>query len=559
MHYKYAHSDFHELNLDYILKLCRESLGIRLKVVGKELWLVNDLEEPLSKVTISYAKTALQDEKNNPITAYVLNAETVGTKLVLTRGNGDTVEIEIPYAKVAKEDIHNQDIDDYVYSIITDGDQLKIIDGSGAVSEIIVPFATKAKLDINLKELTTYAASLNVDGDELVLRDGNNIELNRFKVKYAERADKDGDSNVIVSTYANKLTTGTTTVKLISKDGTQLSEITVPYAISSTKDTDGNNFLDDYAEKLVIDADGQSIGVEAHNGNRLSTIVVPFAAVSEHANRAIETVSISGNEIVFKTYDGTSYRRTCPYSIKALNDDAGNEIKKTYVASIVNDTTTGAISFYAKDGSLIAEITPRVDSAVHDSYGNLIADFIKSISTNALSDYVTVTTGTGETKAVKIEYSTRALCDSLNNQIHNHYIHRLECIPDPQSGHYSLAAYNGEDALMWLMEIKAYAAQADLNGRDITTYIGNVEADEYHIDIVNGNDEIVNKISCDVKLDYTDQRVSTIHDRNVPTTFSYDSTDKALVITPGTALTMDSMLLLQSVRVKSVTFENEEV
>lgn len=496
--YKYAYSDFHELNLDYILKLCRESLGIGLKFIDKQLWLVNDLDEPLSKVTIGYSTAALTDEDGNDIRTYFISAGADNNKLVLTRGNGETVTIEIPYAKKAEQDLEGHDLTDYVYEVRVVGDQLRLINGKGEVTDITVPFAVKASTDENSKLITSYVATVSTDGDFIVVRDGTGTELNRFKCVYAMRADNDGAGNEITATYGHELQIGSTTVKLISADGTQLSEVTVPYAVSCTSDTDGNALLSDYAETLTVD--GDRLALEAHDGTRLSTVTVPFAQVAEHSNKSVESVAINGNSIVFTTYDGTSVSIVSPYSVKALNDAAGNELTKTYVARVVNDTSTGEMTFYSKDGTVLAQITPRVDAAVHDSYNNLIADFIKTISTDPLSDYVTVTHGTGTVDAVKIEYSTRALSDSLNHQIHNHYIHRLACIEDVDDGHWKLAAYNGEDSLMWMIELIAYSAQTDDQGREITTYVGNVEVINNKITVSDGAGNIFEEIVGEVDL-----------------------------------------------------------
>lgn len=496
--YKYAYSDFHELNLDYILKLCRESLGIGLKFIDKQLWLVNDLDEPLSKVTIGYSTAALTDEDGNDIRTYFISAGTENNKLVLTRGNDEVVTIEIPFAKKAEQDLEGHDLTDYVYEIRVVGDQLRLINGKGEITDITVPFAIKAQTDPNSKAITSYVASVTTDGDFIVIRDGENNELTRFKCVYAMRADNDGNGDNIEANYGHALQIGSTTVKLISKDGTQLSEVTVPYAVSCTSDTNGNALLSDYAETLTVD--GLRLALEAHDGTRLSTVTVPFAQVAEHSNKSVESVTISGNNLVFTTYDGTSVSIVCPYSVKALNDAAGNELTKTYVARVVNDTVTGEMTFYSKDGTVLAQITPTVDSAVHDSYNNLIADFIKTISTDPLSDYVTVTHGTGTVDAVKIEYSTRALCDSLSHQIHNHYIHRLACVEDVDDGHWKLAAYNGEDSLMWMIELIAYSAQTDANGKTISTYIASVEVLNNKITITDGDGNVVNEIDGEVDL-----------------------------------------------------------
>lgn len=524
--YLWDHTDYHELPLDYIMKLARESLGIKLKVVGDQLHLVNDLGETLSKVTISYSTKALNDSKGNNITTYLINAGTDGNKLVLTRGNNEIISFEIPYSKVAKEDVTGKDLTSYLHNIAVVGDNLRVTLGDGTTFDIVVPFSIKAATDINSKDITTYAATLETDGDELVLRDSLARELSRFKVKYSDKAKNDIDNDPIKSTYGNKLETGNTTVKLVAKDGTLLSEIVVPYAISCSTDTDGNELLDDYVEKLVVD--GQRIGVEAHTGKRLSTITVPFATVSTDATNAVENVEISGDNIVFTTFGGAKFSIISPYSIKSQRDGLNNVISKTYVANVSNNLNTGEITFYDAEGNVIVSLTPQLDKAIHDSYNNLIADYISSILVDPNSDYITVTHGTGDTEALKVNYAVHSWRDSNNNVIKNFYISYLECVEDVDDGHYKLVAYDGDTprAELFRIPITAYKAQADVNGRELTTYIGNVEADSGHIDIVNGNDEIVGRITA--AADVPDITPNTISG------WTYNSDDSLLVWQPGT-------------------------
>ena len=108
--YKYPYSDFHELNLDYILRLCRESLGIGLKVMDKQLWLVNDLDEPLSKVTISYATAAKYSDGGNDIDTFLISAGTDNDALVFTNGKGEATVINVPKAQKAVTDVNGKEL-----------------------------------------------------------------------------------------------------------------------------------------------------------------------------------------------------------------------------------------------------------------------------------------------------------------------------------------------------------------------------------------------------------------------------------------------------------------
>lgn len=577
--YDFDHTNYHELPLDYIMKLCRESLGLTLKIVGNQLHLVNDLGETLSKVTISYAEKALNDVEGRPIKSYLISAGTQDNALVFTRGDGEITTFVVPYATKAEKDVNGKDLTSYLARVQVVGDDLRITLGDGSTYDITVPYAVKASTDVNGRDLTTYATSLEVDGNELVLRDSIGRELSRITVHYAENAKNDNDGDEIKSTYAHELTTGTTTVRLLAKDGSELSEITVPYAIKALTDTDGNALLDDYAELLVVD--GDRIGVESHSGRRLSTITVPFATLATDATNAIERVEVVGDQMIFTTFGGQSFAITCPYAIKATNDGLNNEIAETYVANVTNNTATGEITFYDAKGNVIVSMIPQLDKAIHDSYNNLIADYVKQILVDPNSDYVTVVHGTGNSESLIINYASHAWQDSNGNVIKNFYISWLECVEDVEDGHYKLVAYDGDTprAELFRLDVKAYMAQVDVNERNITSYIGNVEADDTSIKIFNGNDEKVNEISgkavltpvgtVDTDITKDMELVTADVTPNVPSSFVYDAATKTLKITSGTALSTTDVQVVKEVSASStftgteseavVHFENEEV
>lgn len=440
MFHDYPYTDFHEMNLDYILKLCRESLGIHLVVSGNNLQLVNDLNQVLSQVTISFAETAAKDTEGNNITAYLIDAARSGRAIVFTSGDGNETTVQLPTD--ALTDINGKDITSYIARVDVSGQKLRITDGAGNAYTFTVPFANaagKAETDINEKAITSYVADLVVSGNNLVVKDGNGNTLRTITVSYADES------------------------------GT---------ADKARKDLDNNTFLSDYAKMIVVDSDGKRVGLEAHDGTRLSTITVPFATLATDATNAIESVLVNGNQLQFRTYGGTVTNITVPYALKATSDGSNNEIVSNYVADVVNDAQTGKITFLAKDGSTIAELIPTVDSAVHDSYDNLIADFVKTIAVSAGSDYVTVTHGTGDTDSLMIDYSNRSWKDTAGNIIKNVYVKSMSNEVDG-NGDYVLIAYNGENSEIFRFVLNANSAKTDDLGNTISeTYIADLTYDE---------------------------------------------------------------------------------
>lgn len=481
MFHDYPFTNLHELNLDYLMALARKALGLHLETQGNYLKLVNQAGEDVSKLEVTYAQTALRDIDGHNITSYILNAGIDGNAVVLSKGNGEDVIITVPYAVKAEKDINNVALTSYIKNIEASGNQLLVTLGNGTSFTVTVPFATKAKEDINGKDITTYVAQITTSNDKLIIKDGEGVTLSEITVPYAVKALMDVDGENIKDVYGTDLTAGTTTVQLRNKVGSVISEITVPYSVSAYSDDDGNVLKSDYGYHLGTS--GNKTTIEAHDGTVLNQITVPFATVADHANSGIESVAVSGDTLVFTTYSGQSISITVPYAVKALKDNMNNTLTTSYVANAVNDTVTGKITFYAQDGSVIAEMTPTVDKAVHDSYNNTIADYVKTIVTDPNSDYVTVTHGTGTTDTLTVHYSTKAWKDTYGNVIGNTYIRSLSCITDAVTGHKVLVAYNGELSELFRIDIEAYSAIVDVNGTDITDYVKDIT--------LSGNDLLV--------------------------------------------------------------------
>ena len=442
MIHDYPYTNLHELNLDYIMKLCRETMGLHFEQADKFLKLVNQAGEEVSKVKIFYAETALKDDDGNVISTYLIDAGVDGNNLVFDRGNGEIITLTVPYASKANKDVNNVDLTSYVHGVGVSGNKILVTFGDGNTYSFTVPFATKALGDENGKNITTYVAELSTSNDKLIVTDGAGVTLAEITIPYAVKALNDVDGDPIKSTYGTLLTTDTTTVALKAKDGSVLSTITVPYAVKALTDTEGNTLLGDYGYHLSTN--GNKVVLEAHNGTTLNEITVPFATFANSANDGIASIAVSGDEIVFTTVGGTVFRITAPYAVKAQKDSLNNTITHAYVASVTNDPDTGELSFYASDGTLLATLTPTVDEAVHDSYANLIADYVKEIIVDPQNNYMVVNHGTGDSDTLTINYSTHAYKDTYENVIGNTYIRRLSIITDTSDNTKYLVAYNGE-------------------------------------------------------------------------------------------------------------------
>lgn len=514
MFHDFPYTDFHELNLDYLFRCCGRGLGLRLDLQGDYLRLVNQKNEVVSQVKVHYSDTALTDVDGRPIQTYIFSAGVAGDAIVFTHGDNTTTTITIPYADKAKTDVQGKDLLDYVYSLSIAGDKLRVTAGDATIYELTIPFATKAATDVNEKDLTTYAASLSVLGDKLVLLDSMGRQLSEITVPYATRALNDGAGDEIEASYADKLQAGTTTVKLLAKDGTLLSEITVPFATEA-----------DHADEA------------------------DHATVATDATNAVEQVTISGDQMIFTTFGGQQYAITAPYAVKAQKDDLGNVIKSTYVASVTSDPNNGELTFLDATGNVIVTLVPTLDKAIHDSYNNLIADYIKQVAVDPNSNYVTVTHGTGVSESLTINYSTHAWKDTNNNVIKNTYITYLECIEDVVDGHYKLVAYDGDNprAELFRTELISYMAQCDINERALTSYTGGVvvdEDDDTKLNVLDGENNVQNVITgqvtatADGVISGTDVSLTA---GTLPSV-SYNASTEELTFNPGVFPVVDDVI-----------------
>ena len=401
MFHDFPYTDFHELNLDFLMRQCGSGLGLRLAIEGDYLRLVNAKNEVVSQVNVHYADTALSDVNGKPIKTYICDVQSSGTAIVFTNGQNEMTTITVPYSTKAKEDINGRDLEDYVYSVQVAGDKLRVTKGDMTIADITIPYAVSATEDEDGKVISTYAAELTVDGDHVVLRDAKGRVLNSITVPYAtEASHADSADTAAEAAHADKA--------------------------DSALDADHADLAD-------------------------------LATVATDCTNAIQSVSISGNTVVLTTYGGQINTLTIPYAIKAQKDDAGNTIKTTYVSSVSQDPVTGEISFYDATGAVITSLVPTASKATYDSYDNEIADYIKTIVVSSNSDYVTVTHGDGAVNTIQINYSTHAWKDTNENVIKNTYCRLLTMETDAQTGESVLVGWNGDNPTAEIFRLRVRA------------------------------------------------------------------------------------------------------
>ena len=298
---------------------------------------------------------------------------------------------------------------------------------------------------------------LDASGNQLLLKTLDGTTVSTITVPYATNAGHaDTATSANSATFATTATNATNAVNATNAGHALTADnaTTAGTALVAQSATTAGTATEAVHATSADTATNATNAVNATNADYAET-----TGHVEHADKAIELVSISGDTVKFRTYDGTETVLTIPYAVKALKDSLGNEIKSTYVANVVDDN--GTLKFKDAEGNDVVSLVPSVETASNDSYGNLIADMIKTIAVSSNSNYVTVTHGTGTVDTITINYSERAYKDTNDNVIKNTYIKSLEMVEDDDTGHYNLVAYNGDNpsAEIFRLELIAYRAQ----------------------------------------------------------------------------------------------------
>lgn len=313
-------------------------------------------------------------------------------------------------------------------------------------------------LDYILK-LVRENAGLHLEdsGNQILLKTADNTIISAITAPYAASA---GSANTANSAgYAS-------TAGSASSAGYATNAGTAAAATNATNAVNANHAVTADSATSAASATTAATAAEATHAATASEAThaasADYATTTgnvEHADNAIETITIQGDKVRFTTYGGTSTDITIPFATKAQKDDLGNIIKSTYFADVVDNN--GQLNFKDAQGNTIKALTPSVTQAVTDSYGNTIADYVKSISVESGSLYVTIEHGTGTVETIQIPYSDTAWKDTNGNVIKNTYVKRLEIITDANDGQKKLVAYNGDnpEAELFRFPVEAYRAQ----------------------------------------------------------------------------------------------------
>lgn len=309
----YPYTNFHDVNLDYILKLVRENEGLYLETVGNLLVAKNAAGSIVSSVTIPYATTAGSADSatsaNYAATAGA--AATAQHAATADTATSATSATEATHASTADTAVSANTATTAASAnyATTAG---SATNATNAVNAQTAEYATSTgyveKAGNGIKTLTSSDAGIII-----TLEDGGGVATTVAK---AQKAEKDNLGNTINTTYVASVINDNGVLKFKNASGTVIASIT-PSSQTATED--------DY-------------------GNLIASYIKAIAAGS--------------NYLTVTHGDGTTETLTIKYSEAAWKDTNGNVIKNFYAGSMecVEDDDTGHYNLVVYNGD-----TPKAE------------------------------------------------------------------------------------------------------------------------------------------------------------------------------------------------------
>lgn len=372
---QYPYTDMHSINLDYVLKLCRENMGLHLEVSGNNILLKTEDGSVISSIVTPYATEAnhaatatsatsaasatnatnAQNAVNATNAAHAVTADSATTAATATQANSATTAASAQTADYAT----------------TAGSANTAATATRATT---ADFAT-----------TTGSVDHASKAIETVVSSGNNLVFTAYDqttktitVPFSTKANRDNAGDVITQKYFANVVDDNGTLKFSAADGTLKASIPVT-STTATSDSYGNT-IGDYVKTITAPNDSNYVTVS-------------------HGTGTAETLTVN-------------------YSNQAWKDTNGNVIKNTYVKDLdcVEDENDGHYKLVAYNGdnpqaelfrteikAYSAQVADEAAHAVTADTATTAATSTGSVSSIAASRRtITITNGDGTTSTIDL-------------------------------------------------------------------------------------------------------------------------------------------------------------
>ena len=388
---QYPYTDMHSINLDYVLKLCRENMGLHLEVSGNNILLKTEDGSVISSIVTPYAT-----EANHAATA--TSATSAASATNATNAQNAVNATNAAHATTAD-------------SATTAATATQAASATTAASAQTADYATTAG-SANTAATATRATTADfatttgsVDhaskAIETVVSSGNNLVFTAYDqttqtvtVPFSTKANRDNSGDVITSKYFANVVDDNGTLKFSAADGSLKASIPVT-STTATSDSYGNT-IGDYVKTITAPNDSNYVTVS-------------------HGTGAAETLTVN-------------------YSNQAWKDTNGNVIKNTYIKDLdcVEDENDGHYKLVAYNGdnpqaelfrtelkAYQAQIADEAAHAVTADTATTAATSTGSVSSiSATRNKLTVTNGDGTSSEINLFRASQVylyLTDDVGN------------------------------------------------------------------------------------------------------------------------------------------------
>lgn len=400
----YPWTDYHDVNLDYILKLVRETQGLHLEVAGNNLLLKSADGTVVSSIVVSFAQraelAALASRANIADSA----TSAINANFATAAGNAATADSATNAAHAATADVAN-----------------------------VATLANSATTAENANHAATADSATNA--------------ANAQRAAYAETTGSVEHATNAIET----ITINGNAVRFTTYGGQNI-DITIPYAVKAFKDVSNHEFTKAYVCNVVENTETGALDFKNMEGNTIVSLTpsTTQAATDNYGNNIADYIKAilvnSGSQYLTINHgDGTSETITIPYSVTAWKDSNGNIIKNSYVKrlEVVVDPNDGKRKLVAYNGdnpeaeifrielncysAQIADVATRAINADHAATADeattaqtalTSSGSISSIDTPSDEyDSFTINNGDGTTKKINIHNKSIIECNIYGDGI----------------------------------------------------------------------------------------------------------------------------------------------
>ena len=307
----YPWTDFHDVNLDYILKLVRETQGLHLEAAGNNLLLKSADGTVVSSIVVSFAQRA-------DLAALATRANVADSA---------TSAINANFATAA---------------------------GSAATADSATNAAHAANADIANVATLANSATTAENANHAATADNATNAANAQRAAYAETTGSVEHATNAIET----ITINGNSVRFTTYGGQNI-DITIPYAVKAFKDVSNHEFTKAYVCNVVENTETGALDFKNMEGNTIVSLIpsTTQAETDNYGNNIADyikaiLVNSGSNFLTINHGDGTSETITIPYSEKAWKDSNGNIIKNSYVKrlEVVVDPDDGKRKLVAYNG-----------------------------------------------------------------------------------------------------------------------------------------------------------------------------------------------------------------